>query len=110
MSNIYPYLIPPPSQKYPVTKPDQKTILKNKVPPPYHHRRLKHDTKKRNNPITKVYTKKRNNPACKGGVVGENTESDHRELVVFYYLPENDRREFVGKWEPLVPYTTLYKK
>ena len=36
----------------------------------------------------------------KGGVVGENTESDHRELVVFYYLPENDRREFVGKWEP----------
>ena len=27
----------------------------------------------------------------------ENTESDCKELVVFYYLPENDRREFVGK-------------
>jgi hypothetical protein len=36
----------------------------------------------------------------KGGVVGENTESDCKELVVFYYLPENDRREFVVKWEP----------
>jgi len=40
------------------------------------------------------------NTLKKGGVVGENTESDCKELVVFYYLPENDRREFVGKWEP----------
>ena len=41
----------------------------------------------------------------KGGIVGENTKSDCKELVVFYYLPTNDRREFVGKWEPYVPYT-----
>jgi hypothetical protein len=41
----------------------------------------------------------------KGGVVGENTESDCKELVVFYYLPESDCKELVGKWEPLVPYT-----
>lgn len=34
--------------------------------------------------------------------IGKNT-NEHSEFV-FYYLPENDRREFVGKWEPYVPY------
>jgi hypothetical protein len=40
------------------------------------------------------------NTLKKGGVIGENTESDRSELVVFYYLPESDCKELEGKWEP----------
>ena len=51
-------------------------------------------------PFVKRVEKHLEKPVKKGGVVGKNTESDCKELVVFYYLPENDRREFEGKWEP----------
>jgi hypothetical protein len=40
----------------------------------------------------------------KGGVIGENTESDHWKKYggayrgSIFYLPESDCKELVGKW------------